>query len=98
MEKWYGLEQDDRIFPYTKNFVNHVMTRACDPVGVKKIRVHDMRHSHAALLIEIGCTLLLLAERLGHERVQTTMETYGHLYPNKQTEVAIQFNGVATQE
>ena len=98
MEQWYGLEQDDRIFPYTKNIVNHVMTRACDAVGVKKIRVHDMRHSHAALLIEMGCTPLLLAERLGHERVQTTMETYGHLYPNKQAEVAIQLNGVATQE
>ena len=98
MGKWYGLEQDDRIFPYTKNIVNHVMTRACESVGLRKIRVHDLRHSHAALLIEMGCTPLLLAERLGHERVQTTLEIYGHLYPNKQAEVAIQLNGVATQE
>jgi integrase len=98
MGKWYGLEQDDRIFPYTKNIVNHVMTRACEAVGLRKIRVHDLRHSHAALLIEMGCTPLLLAERLGHERVQTTLEIYGHLYPNKQAEVAIQLNGVATQE
>ena len=54
---------------------------------VKKIRVHDLRHSHASLLVELGFSPLLIAERLGHEKVETTMETYSHLYPNKQTEV-----------
>ena len=54
----------------------------------KYIRVHDLRHSHASLLVEMGFSPLLIAERLGHERVQTTMETYSHLYPNKQAEVA----------
>lgn len=98
MEKWYGLEQDDRIFPYTKNIVNHVMARACEEVGVKKIRVHDIRHSHASMLVELGFSPLLIAERLGHERVQTTMETYSHLYPNKQAEVAMQLDGLATND
>ena len=41
---------------------------------------------------------LLIAERLGHERVQTTMETYSHLYPNKQAEVAMQLDGLATKD
>ena len=42
----------------------------------------------------MGFSPLLIAERLGHERVQTTMETYSHLYPNKQAEVANRLDGV----
>ena len=57
-------------------------------------RSHELRHSHASLLVEMGCSPLLIAERLGHERVQTTMETYSHLYPNKQAEVARQLDGI----
>ena len=45
-------------------------------------------HSHASMLIELGFAPLLIAERLGHENVQTTLETYAHLYPNKHREVA----------
>ena len=62
--------------------------------GVKRIRVHDIRHSHASLLVEMGFSPLLIAERLGHEKVQTTMDTYSHLYPNKQVEVARQLDGI----
>lgn len=62
--------------------------------GVKKIRVHDLRHSHASLLIEMGCQPLLIADRLGHEKIQTTLNTYSHLYPNKQAEVAAQLENV----
>ncbi len=51
-------------------------------------------HSHASLLVEMGFSPLLIAERLGHEKVQTTMDTYSHLYPNKQLEAARQLNGM----
>ena len=57
---------------------------------MKKIRVHDLRHSHARLLIETGCQPLLIADRLGHEKIQSTLNTYSHLYPNTQAEVAQQ--------
>ena len=90
----YGLKPDDRMFPYTKSYLTHEMERGCKHSGVKKIRIHDIRHSHASLLVEMGFSPLLIAERLGHERVQTTMETYSHLYPNKQTEVANRLDGV----
>ena len=90
----YGLKPDDRLFPYTKHYLTHEMERGCKLSGVKKIRIHDIRHSHASLLVEMGFSPLLIAERLGHERVQTTMETYSHLYPNKQTEVANRLDGV----
>ena len=42
----------------------------------------------------MGCSPLLIAERLGHEKVQTTMDTYSHLYPNKQVEVVRQLDGL----
>ena len=90
----YKPQPDDRLFPYTKYFLAHEMRRGCKISGVKKIRIHDIRHSHASLLVEMGFSPLLIAERLGHEKVQTTMDTYSHLYPNKQVEVAKQLDGL----
>ena len=94
MEKCYGLQPGNRLFPYTKHFLYHEMEYGCKVSGVKRIRVHDIRHSHASLLVEMGCSPLLIAERLGHEKVQTTMDTYSHLYPNKQAEVARQLDAL----
>lgn len=94
MDKCYGLQPDDRLFPYNKSFLYREITSGCEKFGVKKIRIHDIRHSHASLLVEMGCSPLLIAERLGHEKVQTTMDTYSHLYPNKQVEVARQLDGL----
>lgn len=94
MDKCYEIQPTDRLFPYTKSFLNHEMLRGCKKSGVKKIRVHDLRHSHASLLIEMGCQPLLIADRLGHEKIQTTLNTYSHLYPNKQAEIAQQLENV----
>lgn len=94
MPRCYGLQRDDRLFPYTKSFLDHEMEYGCKVSGVKRIWVHDLRHSHASLLVEMGCSPLLIAERLGHEKVQTTMDTYSHLYPNKQVEVARQLDDI----
>jgi integrase len=84
----YGIQKDDRMFPFTKHFMEHEIQRGIKASGVKRIRLHDLRHSHASLLIEMGFTPLAIAERLGHERVETTLNTYAHLYPNKQREMA----------
>ena len=94
LQEYNGLQKDDRLFPYTKSFLYHEMEYGCKASGVKRIRVHDIRHSHASLLVEMGFSPLLIAERLGHEKVQTTMDTYSHLYPNKQVEVARQLDGI----
>ncbi len=64
------------------------MKEGTEKAGLQKIRVHDLRHSHASLLIEMGFSPLLIAERLGHENIETTLNTYSHLYPNKQSELA----------
>ncbi len=94
MSHCYELQPGDRLFPYTKFYLYHEMERGCKLSGVKRIRVHDIHHSHASLLVEMGFSPLLIAERLGHEKVQTTMDTYSHLYPNKQLEVARQLDGM----
>ena len=84
----YELKDTDRIFPVTKSNMAREITKGSKEAGVKRIRVHDCRHSHASLLIELGFNILLISQRLGHEKVETTLNTYSHLYPNKQTEVA----------
>lgn len=58
---------------------------------IKRIRVHDIRHSHTSLLVELDFSPLLIAERAEHERVQITMDTY----KNKQTKVANQLDKLA---
>lgn len=64
------------------------MRKGIEESGVKTIRIHDLRHSHASLLVELGFTPLEIAERLGHEKIETTLNTYSHLYPDKQDRLA----------
>ena len=88
MDSLYDLQENDRLFPITKYYLEHEMQRGIKESGVKRIRVHDLRHSHASMLIELGFSTLEIANRLGHEKVETTLNTYAHLYPNKQTKLA----------
>ena len=83
----YMPDADERLFPVTKSYLSHEMIRGCKNTDVKKIRIHDIRHSHASLLINQGCDALMLADRLGHEKVSTTLNTYSHLFPHKQQEL-----------
>lgn len=83
----YDLNPAGRLFPVTDYSVRNRLKRYCEKSGVKQIRVHDLRHSHASFLIEHEFSPLLIAERLGHDKVETTLGTYSHLYPNKQSQV-----------
>lgn len=84
----------NRIFPYTKYFLKREMERGCKKTGIKRIRIHDIRHSHASLLINQGCDALILANRLGHEKVSTTLNIYSHLFPHKQNELLTVLEGL----
>ena len=83
----YGIKSDMRIFEITKNYLHREMDRGCKESGVKRIRIHDLRHSHAAHLIELGFSPVAIAERLGHKGISITY-MYSHLYPSKQYELA----------
>lgn len=50
----YGITPDDRLFPVSKSYLHHEMDRGVKESGVKRIRVHDLRHSHVSLLINMG--------------------------------------------
>lgn len=78
---------DERLFSVTKHFLTHEMERGCKSSGVKRIRIHDIRHSHLSLLIEMGFSALASVERMGHEAVDITYR-YAHLFPTKQDEMA----------
>lgn len=85
----YELQPTDRIFgSCTKQHFETEMKRGTKSGTPKKIRIHDIRHSHASLLIELGFSPLVIADRLGHEKVETTLNTYSHLFPHKRDEVA----------
>ncbi|MBQ6887862.1 MAG: site-specific integrase [Lachnospiraceae bacterium] len=96
MDTRYMLSPNERLFPATKHFLSHEMERGSKKTGVKRIRIHDIRHSHASLLINQGCDALILADRLGHEKVSTTLNTYSHLFPHKQQELVTNLEQLAT--
>lgn len=79
---------NERLFPVSKYYLSSQLKQGCIASGVRQIRLHDLRHSHASLLIELGASPLLISERLGHEKVETTLQIYSHLYPNKQAAIA----------
>ncbi len=88
----YDLQPTDRLFPFTKSYFHRQMALGCQESKMEKIRLHDLRHSHASMLINMGVPILLVSERLGHENVETTLQTYGHLYPAQTKEALAQMN------
>lgn len=93
--KLYGVMANDRLFMVTKSYLEKEMIRGVNLSGVKKIRLHDLRHSHASLLIsKLGAQPKLVADRLGHEKIQTTLATYSHLYPDQARDLADQLNNL----
>lgn len=91
LKLYYSLKPDDRIFPVTKYYLNHEMERGCKASGVKKIRVHDLRHSHVSLLINMGYTALAIGKRVGHSAEKITYR-YAHLFPSVQQDMAEQLD------
>lgn len=83
----YGLKKKDRIFTVTKSYLHHEMDRGAKAAGVKRIRIHDLRHSHISLLIDMGFSAVAIADRVGHESIDITYQ-YAHLFPSKQIEMA----------
>lgn len=90
MQEYFAMLYDqtptDRIFLVTKSFLHHEMERGCKLSGVKKIRIHDLRHSHISHLIDLGFSAVAIADRVGHESIDITYR-YSHLFQSKQVVV-----------
>ena len=87
----YEIEPTDRLFPISKSYLHREIERGCNETGLQKIRIHDLRHSHVSLLIELGFSAVAIADRLGHESIEITYR-YAHLFPSKQNEMANKLN------
>lgn len=80
--------------PTSKHTLPRALEKLAGLAGVHRIKIHALRHSHASLLISMGENPLIIKDRLGHEKIQTTLGTYGHLYPNSNFEVAKKLTGM----
>ena len=83
----YDVGLEDRMFPVTKSYLHREMDRGAKEAGIKRIRIHDIRHSHVSLLIDMGFSATAIADRVGHESIDITYN-YAHLFPSKQAEMA----------
>ena len=82
--------------PTSKHTLPRALEKLAGLAGIHRIKIHALRHSHASLLISMGENPLIIKDRLGHEKIQTTLGTYGHLYPNSNFEVAKKLAGKLT--
>ena len=87
----YDIGENDRMFTVTKSYLHREMNRGAKEAGIKRIRIHDLRHSHVSLLIDMGFSAIAIADRVGHESIDITYN-YAHLFPSKQKEMAEKLN------
>lgn len=84
--------------PTHKSNIRRVFKSIIKKAEVPKIRFHDMRHTHATLLLLQGVNPKIVSERLGHADVRITLDTYSHLLPSMQRETALQFGKMLFEE
>ena len=89
----YDLQSDDRLFPLSKSYLYRKMEQGSKEMGIQRIRVHDLRHSHVSLLIHMGYSAVAIAQRLGHESIDITYR-YAHLFPTVQQQMATDLNAL----
>lgn len=86
-ESIYKMDENSRLFEVTKSYLHHELDRGCRQAGVKRIRLHDLRHSHVSYLINLGFSAVAIGDRVGHESVTIT-DRYSHLFPSVQKQMA----------
>ncbi|HOR57902.1 MAG TPA: site-specific integrase, partial [bacterium] len=86
-----GTFIDPRYF--TKRFQQHL-----EAAGLPKVRLHDLRHTHASLLLARGVHAKVVQERLGHSSITMTLDLYSHLIPGLDEAAAASLNGLLSKE
>ena len=93
IELVYKPSKDGRLFQATKGTLTSAMKRGIKRANLPHIRIHDLRHSHVSLLIDMGYSAVAIAERVGHETTETTYR-YAHLFPSVQSDMANKLNSI----
>ncbi|MFC1944888.1 tyrosine-type recombinase/integrase [Chloroflexota bacterium] len=92
-----SLKDDDLVFsdlegkPFLPDTISHAWVRLAERTGLKGIRLHDARHTHASLLLKQGVHPKIVQERLGHATISTTLDLYSHVSPGLQQAAAKSF-------
>ena len=98
--KYEGFNEDFYIFggikPLSTTTIGRKKDKYCATSGVKKIRIHDFRHSHASLLLSYGVPITVISQRLGHSDITMTLNTYSHLIPNDEDKAIDILNKINT--
>lgn len=87
VELMYEMQPTDRLFPTKKYNLGKYLKYYAENAGLNVIRVHDLRHSHVSLLINLGYSAVAIADRLGHESIEVTYR-YSHMFPSVQNDMA----------
>ena len=77
--------------PYHPNTVSKAFSKIIKKSGLPKVRLHDLRHTHATIMIKQGADPKTISERLGHSSVVITLDTYAHVLPGMQEAAALKF-------
>ena len=88
------MKQERIFYGVTKSTLYRHLKEGAQKAGLKKIRVHDLRHSHVSLLINLGFNAVAIADRVGHESIHITYR-YAHLFPDTQQDMANKLNALA---
>lgn len=94
ISKLYLPDKTTRLFSFTRSSFSRTLKEYAKIAGVKQIRVHDLRHSHASLLLHEGMDITSVARRLGHENIETTLKTYTHIYNTRGGQVTSFLNKI----
>jgi integrase len=82
--------------PVNPNNVSRSFQALVRASGVRRIRVHDLRHTHASLLLRAGVSAKVVSERLGHASIAITLDTYSHVLPDMQDAAADAMSAIVT--
>lgn len=88
-QKWFVFEDKE---PLGDGILRHTKNKFCDLSGVKRIRIHDFRHSCASVLINNGASIMIVVKYLGHAKIDEALNTYSHLFKNKMDEIVQTMN------
>ncbi|MFC1958514.1 tyrosine-type recombinase/integrase [Chloroflexota bacterium] len=77
---------------YRPDTITHAWIKQVRKIGLRGIRLHDARHSHASLMLKQGVHPKIVQERLGHSNIQLTLDTYSHIVPGLQEAAAMNFD------
>jgi integrase len=96
------LKEDDLVFgtlegkPLRPNTVTRAWEMLAAKCGIKVIRLHDARHTHASLMLKKGIHPKIVQERLGHSSIEITLDIYSHVTPGLQQAAASLFDQMLT--